>query len=1318
MRILRYITLLLVACTVSMAGLAEGGRMFRSLGIRQGLSSNTVNAMLVDRYGYLWVGTSMGLNRYDGYEMRSFRYFDEERTVVACNIRNLTEDGKGNIWIDYDNQMARYDAQRQRFDCSTEAYLAERGMKVGRNYRLTVDGIGNLWVAEGRMLWYHDYATGRTQHWRCAWNVDGREWHMAPCAEGLYVTNEREVLKFVWKTGRTQRIVLPAGMSGGSSRLRLYVDMENSLWVYSMVDEDIYHHKGTALQLPRMGGSNAIRDIHDDGHGTLWVATDHNGVFAFDRQGRCTEHVRHSGTDGSTITSDNVTCVTSDGQGSVWMGHFKTGISYCSPMFSLFRSRGLQYGDVSTMLYDRSGNLWLGTDGNGVFVERKDGSYVRAGLPGIIISSLLEDHNGTMWVGTYNGGLYKMQGTAVAKVYGRGSGLGTDAVWQMAEDNNNWIYISSGFAPLMRFSEATGKAEVVKMNNTEVQGMALAFDGRHTLYVGTYYGVWAYDTDSGKARCMLGNRRDTQKLLQPAVVNLCYDRKHDALWIAHMTGVTVMDMKRDSLSYIGQINGLFDSYVKNIVQDRHGDMWLATEHGISSIRTSKEGGYIVRNFTSSEGLQNTYFNTFAATVGPDGNILMGGNEGYTMIAPEAVKGRSRPVLRLTEVMVGDRQVEMTDDVVRLQYDDRQIVFRFFSGSLASANHVVYAYRIKGLSNEWVYTDDNKIRLFSLAHGSYTLEIKASDDNGEWGEVTRLDIKVAPPFYLSWWMMAIYALLAAAVAWMAWWYIRSRHRQRIEEQRISMEQGQQVKMSEMKLRFFTNISHDLRTPLTLIISPLQSLITDLRNKPWAKDSMPRLEMIEKNAQLLYNQVNMLLDFRRLDVGAETLRLQSIDVAQYIGNVCLSFHDYAVERGITLDYKPLADHHFVMVDAEKLKKIMYNLLSNAFKHTPDGGRIEVGLKAPLTVTVADNGEGISDDDKTKIFQRFYQAEGDGSKAGSGIGLHIVNEYVKMHGGTVTVTDNDPVGSVFTVELPGNAEGDVQKEWEPAEMVTDEVPQKDAEQQDGAEEKPATILVVDDNHDLRKFIADSLRTAYAAQHYQILTAVDGEEALRVLAAEDVTLVVTDIMMPKVDGLELCRRIKTDIAMSHIPVIMLTAKSTDVSVVEGLRIGADDYITKPFNIEHLRLRIDKFVEWSRTSHETFRRKMEVAPSEITITPLDEKFVQDAVDIVERNMSDTDFTVEALGKALCMSRANLYKKMMSIVGMGPHDFMRTIRLKRAHQLLEKSQKQISEIAYEVGYSSPKRFSENFKAHFGMTPTEFVKSVKKGPAPQPSTRES
>ena len=501
------------------------------------------------------------------------------------------------------------------------------------------------------------------------------------------------------------------------------------------------------------------------------------------------------------------------------------------------------------------------------------------------------------------------------------------------------------------------------------------------------------------------------------------------------------------------------------------------------------------------------------------------------------------------------------------------------------------------------------------------------------------------------------------------------------------------ITEMKLQFFTNISHDLRTPLTLIISPLEQIMKKMRDGKTPDNLLAQLKNIDKNAQQLLREVSALLDFRRLDAGGETLNLQRGDIIDHLNSILVSFSDYAEERGIHLSFEHDADSFLIDYDREKINKVIYNLFSNALKFTPSGGSVSLSFRQEqdhIAIAVADTGKGIPDNDKPNIFKRFYQSvSNDSSQTGSGIGLHIASDYVQLHKGTISVSDNQPVGSIFTVTLP------VERADLPNGLPADK-----SELSETSDEAPAdvlkTILVVDDNQDMLSFVSSCMK-----ESFHVFTASDGAAALDILQREQVNLIISDVMMPGIDGFELCRRVKSDITLSHIPIILLTARTTDVSRIEGLQLGADDYLTKPFNVEVLRLRVNKFIDWEQHNHQMFRQKMNIEPSEITITPLDEQFIKKAIELVEKNISDSEFSVETMAAEVGMARTTLYKKLMAITGQGPAEFIRTIRIKRGRALLEASQMQVTEIAYAVGFTTVKSFTMNFKNEYGMTPTEF-----------------
>jgi signal transduction histidine kinase/DNA-binding response OmpR family regulator len=616
----------------------------------------------------------------------------------------------------------------------------------------------------------------------------------------------------------------------------------------------------------------------------------------------------------------------------------------------------------------------------------------------------------------------------------------------------------------------------------------------------------------------------------------------------------------------------------------------------------------------------------------------------------------------------------------------------------NSDKVKYVYQIEGFNNQWMPTLDNKILISSLPSGKYKLLIKACNSDGIWNDnPTVLIINVTPPFYASIWAFILYVILTI---WIVVYFIRNRekrHRIKLEQQRIQLDHEKEIHINEMKLRFFTNISHDLRTPLTLIITPLQILLNDTTNDIMRK----KLGNIYKNAQQLLTLINSLLDFRKLDVGAETLNLKPDDFVSVVKEIYTTFCVYADERNISFSLLSEIENLSMQFDQDKIQKTITNLLSNAFKYTSDGGNIDLNIYQQddyVCLSVSDSGSGISNEEKDLVFERFYQAPQKIDKTGSGIGLHIAHGYVALHGGSITVVDNMPVGSIFTFKIPIISVDIVEKEER--EEIIDEV-QEDEYMYRPTSSKIPKLLFVDDNKDLCEFIEDNL-----SNDFSVITACNGQDALEKLHKNDVTIVVSDVMMPIMSGTELCKQIKSNIYLSHIPVILLTARTAEEHEIEGLELGADDYITKPFNFNVLKLRIQKFVEWTEKSHQAFSQKIDVSPADITITSLDAKLIEKGIKVVEEHMNDTDFSVEMLGEFLGLSRSHLYKKLMVITGKGPADFIRTIRLKRGRQLLEQSQLQIAEIAYEVGYNSPKRFTINFREEFGISPSEYLRSFK------------
>ncbi|MDN0079127.1 hybrid sensor histidine kinase/response regulator transcription factor, partial [Bacteroides gallinaceum] len=719
-----------------------------------------------------------------------------------------------------------------------------------------------------------------------------------------------------------------------------------------------------------------------------------------------------------------------------------------------------------------------------------------------------------------------------------------------------------------------------------------------------------------------------------------------------------------------------------------------------------------------DGLQNCDFNLRAIKTMDDGTIVAGGLYGLNVFNPDYIRyNEMLPKVMFSNLSLFDEPVEVgrrydhnlilpeeLDKVRKIVLDHKQNIFTV---ELATDNYILpsktqYLYRLDELGDEWLSlaAGTNRITFTNLSHGSYTLSVRAINSDGFQGtDVAQLSIIVRPPFWLSWWAYLCYSLVVVVALWFARRLLLKREREKFHIQQMEQEAAKNEEVNQMKFRFFTNISHELRTPLTLIISPLEELL--VKESDEARKTV--LQLMYRNARRLLALVNQLLDFRKGEMSGHQLSLSEGDIVSYIREICNSFLLMADNKHIQFSFFSGVECFPMAFDADKVGKIVMNLLSNAFKYTPDGGRVTVMMEYIeeenewMEIKVSDTGIGIPDADKQHIFERFYQVAHKGMEetTGNGIGLSLVHDFVQLHGGSVEVFDNIGAGTVFVVRLPVRHVDVAAVLPEPLVVLPESEKTTEAMAEQTSRKEFPLLLVVDDNADFRMFMQHSLEL-----QYRVKLASDGEEAWNMMQDELPDLVISDVMMPVMDGIELCRRIKADKRTAYIPVILLTARQAVEATVKGLEIGADDYVTKPFNMMVLVLRIRKLIEQSRYRHAT-HAVIDPTPSDIVITSLDEKLIEKAIKYVEDNISRSNFSVEELSRGLGMSRVHLYKKLLQITGKTPIEFIRVIRLKRAAQLLRESQLHVSEVAYEVGFNSPRYFSRYFKEEFGMLPSEY-----------------
>ena len=695
---------------------------------------------------------------------------------------------------------------------------------------------------------------------------------------------------------------------------------------------------------------------------------------------------------------------------------------------------------------------------------------------------------------------------------------------------------------------------------------------------------------------------------------------------------------------------------------------------------------------------------------------MGGSGGYLRINPRFINYRheNHPVI-YTSLYLANQRMEVGSknsngrillhkniqllNEITMDYSDSNFALEVSSMDYNSLHKLQYAYRLNK-DEEWVKLEGNRIYFNKLSPGTYQLEVKVYENNNSYknSKASCLTIHVLPPFWLSVPAYIGYTLLLAGVIIFFFLKMKRKHIRNLSQQKREMEIIQQHEMDEAKMRFFTNVSHDLRTPLSLIIIPLEKLLSSNLEKGVKEE----LELIHRNSETLLNEVNQLLDFRKLDQQKTQLMLSHGNLSDFVKEVCGSFIPQAVKKGINIRLHINETKMDMDFDRNKIQRILLNLLSNAVKYNYENGEVIVALDKITAngtenaqIQVADTGIGIKDENKDKIFDRFFQEQHSTTTyVGNGIGLHIVKEYVAMHHGTITVENHIPQGTIFTITLPVThnyaVNDEKQDEAEIREKAVDEV-------SDTTDTHKTSLLIVEDNDDFRNFLINCLKGTY-----QVFDAPNGKEALEILAHQSIQIVISDVMMPEMDGMELCRKIKTDIRYSHIPVILLTARTADEHELSGLKEGADDYITKPFNLEILLLRIQKILKWTINNHEKFKT-IDISPSEITVSSLDEQLIEKAIRAVEENMDNSEFSVEELSSYVGMSRGHLYKKLIMITGKSPLEFIRILRVKRGKQLLEQSQLNVSQIAYQIGLS-PKQFAKYFKEEFGYVPSEYIKN--------------
>lgn len=1336
---------------------------FYSLRTADGLSNGQVNDIYRDTRGYIWFGTQSGLNRYDGFRFKVF-YFDSLNKHSLPNncVDGIQEDSEGKLWVHTSSGYCIYDPLTEKFDADMEQYLSTFGI-TGQPDKVLIDSNKNLWVSvPGAGIYFVDVERKTSKLLEFSKPLRRHLVMNMTSRNGRMVVNfdNGHMVAVDVATGRPlwQSDYLASHHKKTNESLTTFIDKFDNYWVaaneftsiycssenkWYLSANDFLTRRGYALPFQNR---LLLKDMADDGEQGLWIATDHLGLLHLDHATKQMNQYTYSRNVPTSVANNTIQSLLVDNAGALWVGCYKNGISYYSPSQSKFKT--LLIGDICTITEDHSGLLWCGTNDKGIVVynpktggqQTFDMSLTRLGS-NVVVSSLTA-RDGSLWFGAFNGGLvhYREGQWRVYRADGR-SGLLSDNVWSLCELPDGRIAVGTLGAGLQVLNPKTGAftnytAEKNQLGSDYINSIVLGHDGRLIMGHSVNYSI--LDLKRGKVENFSGNRAGVPFL--STQVNQIFEDSRGIIWMATASGVNAYDAKTDQLATLDWQVGMTGTVACSVVEDRDHNMWLVSDHGVARVVVKKNNGqweFFTISFNSLDGLQNRQFNYRSILLASNGSVVIGGQDGLNIIPPRKIthhRSKSRVIfsglvlfdhpLRVGEEYDGHTVLKRSLEESRklhLKYNENAFTVQLASSEISIPEKTRFMYRLKGFSDKWYFTTEGQsnVTYTGIPPGHYTLEARVVTRYGVISdEVSRLEITIAPPFYLSFWAILLYIVILALGVWYARRMIIRRQQTKFEMQQMQLEAERTRELNEMKLTFFTNVSHELRTPLTLIISPLTTML----NKETDPDKKRSLGLIHRNAMRLLDMVTQILDFRKMEKQKETLNLSTGDIVDYVRTIVETVSSLNGKK-VDVSFNSARDSLLMNFDADKVRKMVDNILSNALKFTPEGGRVDVSLlwcagsgedkdDEQIQIRIADTGIGISDEDKAHIFERFYQAHHakDSSYGGTGVGLHLVHGLAKLHGGDVTVADNPGGGTVFTITLPVRHD-------EPSHHIPAAQPIEPDDALSGAENEMRTeatesdatsgmsplyeVLLVDDSQDFLAFMAEELATKF-----KVRVAANGKEALDRISEHKPDIILSDIMMPEMDGNELCRRVKGNKETGNIPFVMLTARLAQEHRMEGMESGADDYVTKPFNLDLLYLRMENLIKWHRMSPDEKTGKVQAELKPMVITSLDEQLVKKATAYVDENISDTTITVETMAQHLGMSRVHLYKKMLSITGSTPSEFMRQIRMRRAEQLLRSSQFSVSEVAYKVGFNIPRYFSKYFKEMYGMNPSEYKKQLQ------------
>lgn len=1297
---------------------------FKSLSVEDGLSQNMVYAIMQDRQGFMWFGTQNGLNRYDGNSFKVYkRGIIDNNSLKSDAIFSLAEDKDGIIWIGTDIGVFLYNPFLDSF--TRLSIKTEKGLSITGIVRTILsDKKGNMWLViadkglfcvtyQKKVRFYplNCYLNKGQGIRTCCFDMDGCLW-IATYKEGI--------LRMNTSTGEISQFLINSVKENSSDNDVNHICMLDS---DNMLVGTVSHgllklniRRGEFCELLSKdtdGKTLFVRQIYLDKNANLWLGTE-CGLYIYSYKSARIQHFKHVFNDPYSLSDNAIHCIYQDREGGMWLGTFFGGVNYYSESYSRFEkyypitgSNFISGKSISEFCEDKNGNIWIGTEDGGLnCFDPVNKTFTHNYVSANNIHALLCDDN-NLWIGSFSEGLFLLNlKTKEVKNYRslliKGT-LNDDNIYSLYKDYSGKLWVGT-MTGLHYYEPETEKFIRVCENTISSQVNDILEDYDGILWFATLgQGLFSYDRKKDKWEHYPVVVKDD--LIRGKMIICLLEDKYHRLWIGtEGAGLISYDKRTHSFTNHYRFdNGLPNNIIYKLQEDANACIWGSTNKGLFRLELSSGK---IKTYTHSDGLLGDQFNYKSGLVSKSGKMYFGGVKGF--VAFDANKMQSSlepPNLIFNSLKIDNTEVTVDDKYGLLKYSityTKQITLPhnkyifsigFAALSYAYAQGLHYAYKLEGWDNNWIKVgQEHQVTYSNLSPGEYKFRVKVIDSDCVWDEAeTSIDITILPPFYLTFWAYLAYI----AIFILTLYFIMITYTKKMQKRNLLavdiLQRNKEKELYKAKINFFTNITHEIRTPLSLIKTPLEEVMKEVKTTDICYDN---LSIIQRNTNRLLKLVNELLDFRKAEAQDLKLNFVHADVVSIISETVRRFMPTAKVQNIVFREEYLNDVLIADVDIELFTRVLSNVINNALKHTYS--YIKICLESytdSFKLTVINDGDRIPSDQIDRIFDPFVKL--DENSPGTGIGLPLARTLIEAHKGSIFV-DLAQKDVTFVIILPKKqdisitlSEHNKIKIVEKTFDVTEDIFEHNIEHK-------KLILLVEDNEEFQSFVANQLK-----RDYKILKANNGENALQILSEQSVDMIISDVMMPVMDGMTLCKEIKENINYSHVPIILLTAKTGLQSQIDGMKIGADDYIVKPYSIDFLRARIENLIKNRKKIQDYYKQSPESTVDVIAHSKADEEFLKKLVKTIHSRLDEVDLDVDTLALMMNVSRATLYRKLKNTSELTPNDFIRLIRLKKAAELLREKEYRINEIAFIVGFSSPSYFSKCFYKQFGVLPNKF-----------------